>query len=53
MENAKNVVDPLPETFDTFDEMADFWDTHDVTDYAEYLTPVEMSIAEHPVTEKL
>lgn len=51
MDENKNVVDPLPETFDTFEEMADFWETHDVTDYAEFLTPVEMSIAEHPVTE--
>ena len=51
MENDKTAIDPLPETFDTFDEMADFWDTHDVTDYAEFLTPVEMGIAEHPVME--
>ena len=33
------------------EEMADFWDTHDVTDYAEYLTPVEMTIAEYPRSE--
>ncbi len=40
--------DPLPETFDTFEEMADFWDTHDVTDYEEYLTPVEVTVTTHP-----
>ncbi len=51
MENDKTAIDPLPETFDSFEAMADFWDIHDVTDYAEFLTPVEMSIAEHPVTE--
>ncbi|MBI3958138.1 MAG: hypothetical protein HY328_04955 [Chloroflexi bacterium] len=51
MENDKAAVDPLPETFDSFEKMADFWDTHDVTDYAEYLTPVEMTIAEHPRAE--
>lgn len=51
MENDKVAVDPLPETFDSFEEMADFWDTHDVTDYAEYLVPVEMTIAAHPRSE--
>jgi len=39
---------PLPETFKTFEEMADFWDTHDVTDYEEYLTPVEVNVSTHP-----
>lgn len=53
MEENKNAVDPLPGTFDTFEEMADFWETHDVTDYAEYFTPVEMTIAEHPRSEYL
>lgn len=43
----------LPETFDSFEEMADFWDAHDATDYTEYLTPVEMTIAEHPRSEYL
>jgi len=38
----------LPETFDTFEQMAEFWDTHDVTDYEEYLTPVETNVATHP-----
>lgn len=40
--------DPLPETFDTFEEMADFWDNHDVTDYEEYLTPVEATVSSQP-----
>jgi hypothetical protein len=51
MEDVKTEVDPLPETFDSFEEMADFWDSHDVTDYAEYLAPVDMTIAEHPFTD--
>jgi len=37
----------LPETFDTFEEMADFWDEHDLTDYEEHLTPVEFKVAPH------
>ena len=43
----KNKTD-LPETFDSIEEMADFWDTHDLTDYAEFLTPVEATVANHP-----
>jgi hypothetical protein len=43
----KNRTD-LPETFDSIEEMADFWDTHDLTDYAEFLTPVEATVANHP-----
>lgn len=47
MAENKTTKDPLPETFDTFEEMAEFWDTHDVTDCEEYLTPVEAMIASH------
>ncbi len=43
--------DPLPETFDTFEEMAEFWDTHDATDYEEYMTPVEVTVSTHPEHE--
>lgn len=40
--------DPLPETFDTLAELAEFWDTHDIMDYEEYLTPVEMTVSTQP-----
>jgi hypothetical protein len=40
--------DPIPDTFETFEEMADFWDTHDVTENEEYLTPVEVNVSTHP-----
>ena len=43
--------DPLPEEFETFEDLAEFWDTHDVTDYAEYLTPVECEVVAHPTHE--
>lgn len=43
--------DPLPASFDTFEEMAEFWDAHDITDYEEYLTTVEASVVEHPEHE--
>ncbi len=48
MAENKMTRDPLPETFDSFEEMAEFWDTHDLTDYEEYLTPVKMSVSAHP-----
>jgi hypothetical protein len=37
-------LDPIPEQFDTLEEASDFWDTHDVEDYAEYLRPVAESL---------
>ncbi len=48
MAENKPLRDPLPEIFNTFEEMADFWDTHDITDYEEYLTPVEADISTRP-----
>ena len=46
-----NKKDLLPEEFKTLEELSNFWDSHDVTDYAEYLTPVECSVASHPTHE--
>jgi hypothetical protein len=43
--------DPLPEEFETLEDLAEFWDTHDVADYAEYLTPVECEVVAHPTHE--
>lgn len=31
--NKKKDVDPIPEEFDSYEEAAEFWDTHDTTDY--------------------
>jgi hypothetical protein len=49
----KTPKEPIPSTFETFEEMADFWDTHDVTDYEEYLTPVEVNVSTHPKHKSL
>jgi len=51
MAKSKQKRDPLPETFTTLEELADFWDTHDLTDYEEYLTPVDMELDEELVHE--
>ncbi len=48
MPKSEHLTPKLPETFDTIAEMANFWDTHDLTDYAEFLTPVEADVALHP-----
>lgn len=35
MNNKRKQIDPLPEEFATYEEAAEFWDTHDTTDYPE------------------
>jgi CopG antitoxin of type II toxin-antitoxin system len=39
----KKHVDPIPEEFATYEEAADFWDTHDTTDYPEAFHTVKVS----------
>ncbi|MDT5061907.1 MAG: hypothetical protein QOH63_2366 [Acidobacteriota bacterium] len=36
--------DPLPEHFDSLEEAAEFWDTHDSADYEEYMQDVECDV---------
>lgn len=43
MRNRKKVIDPIPESFATETEAGEFWDTHSLADYAEFLEPVEMT----------
>ncbi len=35
-------IDPLPDEFADFDEAAEFWDSHDTTDYLQDSTPVKV-----------
>ena len=37
----KKHVDPIPEEFSSYEEAAEFWDTHDTTDYPETFVTVE------------
>lgn len=39
-------VDPIPDEFSSYEEAADFWDTHDTTDYPEAFEdpPVELQV---------
>jgi len=35
-------VDPIPEEFASYEEAAEFWDTHDTTDYPDAFRTVEV-----------
>jgi hypothetical protein len=37
-------IDPLPEEFASEDEAGDFWDTHSITDYEEFLEPMDLEV---------
>ncbi len=33
MSDKNNIVDPIPDEFSSYEEAAEFWDTHDTIDY--------------------
>jgi hypothetical protein len=37
-------IDPLPDEFKSLEEAAEFWDTRSITDYEEFLEPVEVDV---------
>ena len=39
----KEHVDPTPENFKSYEEAAEFWDTHDTTDYLDEFRTVEVT----------
>ncbi|MFQ5629193.1 MAG: CopG family antitoxin [bacterium] len=41
MANTNKKIDPLPDEFSSEEEAGEFWDTHSITDYQEYLEPVK------------
>ena len=44
MRSIDKPIDPLPDEFKSQEEAADFWDTHSITDYEEFLEPVEVDV---------
>jgi hypothetical protein len=38
----KKRVEPIPEEFASYEEAAEFWDTHDTTDYPDAFRTVEV-----------
>ena len=50
MAKNKQEREPIPVHFDTMDEAAEFWDTHDLTDYwdlTEEVADVEIDLQQH------
>ncbi len=41
--NKRKHVDPIPEEFASYEEAAEFWDTHDTTDYPDAFHTVEVT----------
>ncbi|HYN44809.1 MAG TPA: CopG family antitoxin [Candidatus Limnocylindrales bacterium] len=37
-------IEKIPEKFKTYEDAADFWDTHDSTDYLDKLEEIEMEV---------
>ncbi len=44
MQNKNKDIDPLPEEFATEEEAEEFWSTHSITGYEEYLEPVDIEV---------
>lgn len=38
----KNNIDPTPDNFDSYEDAAEFWDTHDTTDYLDEFKTVKL-----------
>ena len=39
----KNKVEPTPDNFESYEDAAEFWDTHDTTDYLDEFRTVEVN----------
>jgi len=44
MASTNRQIDPLPDEFASEEEAAEFWDTHSLTDYEEFLEPVNLEV---------
>lgn len=44
MTNTDKKRDPLPEEFASEEEAAEFWDTHSIVDYEDYLEAVDVDV---------
>ena len=45
MSDKQKQIDPLPDEFASYEEAAEFWDTHDTTDYSEFFETVVVEAA--------
>ena len=46
MKSKQTIIDPLPENFASIEEAAEFWETHDTTNYPDAFRDVELGAAE-------
>ncbi len=44
MNDKQKPIDLLPEEFESYEEAAEFWDSHDTTDYADEFETVEAEV---------
>lgn len=44
MRNIDKHPDPLPDEFKSYEEAAEFWDTHSITDYEEFIESVGVDV---------
>ena len=44
MRDKDKTIDPLPDSFETEEEAAAFWDAHSTIDYQQYLEPTDDTI---------
>jgi hypothetical protein len=44
MQDTDKHPDPLPKEFKSYEEAAEFWDTHSITDYEEFPEHVEVDV---------
>jgi len=51
MKKSKREIDPIPEQFTSFEKLANFWETHDLTDYEDQLHEVKFKIAPKPTRQ--
>jgi predicted HicB family RNase H-like nuclease len=49
--NKQKKVDPIPDQFASFEELADFWETHELTDYEDQLQEVDYKITRKPTRQ--
>ncbi|HJH29897.1 MAG TPA: hypothetical protein C5S51_09445 [Methanosarcinaceae archaeon] len=42
----------IPDNFESYEEAAEFWDTHDSTDYMDSLEEVEIDIKNKPLLKE-
>jgi hypothetical protein len=47
MNGRKDKIDPIPDEFESYEEAAEFWDSHDTTDYLDLFVPVEAEVEFH------